>query len=117
MRYNKSEIMKKAWELFKADAGIKVSFSECLKIAWKKAKKSVSNKIETVKRNINFSHIESWFLRKMDSVSFMALESGMAVNDIILEKETEKAIMISTEWNGYRKKMWFPKSVVLFFTV
>lgn len=50
----------------------------------------------------------------MDTVSFMALESGIAVNDIVLEKETEKAIQISTEWNGYRKMMWFPKSVVAY---
>lgn len=111
MKYNKSEIMKKAWELFKTDDGIKVSFSECLKIAWKKAKKAV---VKIVKRNIVFTNIEKWFLKKMDSVSFMALESGIAVNDIVLEKETEKAIQISTEWNGYRKMMWFPKSVVAY---
>ena len=58
--------------------------------------------------------IKQWFLRKMDAVSFMALESGIAVNDIVLEKETEKAIQISTEWNGYRKMMWMPKSVVAY---
>ena len=111
MKYNKSEIMKKAWELFKAADGITVSFADCLKIAWKKAKKSV---VKTVKRNIVFTNIEKWFVKKMDTVSFMALESGIAVNDIVLEKETEKAIQISTEWDGYRKMMWFPKSVVAY---
>ena len=111
MTYNKSKIMKKAWELFKTDCGIKISFADCLKIAWKKAKKAV---VKKVKRNIVFTNIEKWFLKKMDTVSFMALESGIVVNDIVLEKETEKAIQISTEWNGYRKMIWFPKSVVAY---
>lgn len=111
MNYNKSEIMKKAWELFKMNTGIRISFSDCLKSAWKKAKKSA---MKTVKRNIIFTSIEKWFLKKMDTVTFMALESGIAVNDIVLEKETEKAIQISTEWNGYRKMIWFPKSVVAY---
>lgn len=114
MKYNKSEIMKKAWELFKTDDGIKVSFSQCLKLAWKQAKKAVVKAVNNVKKNIVITEIKQWFLRKMDAVSFMALESGIAVNDIVLEKETEKAIQISTEWNGYRKTMWMPKSVVAY---
>lgn len=114
MKYNKSEIMKKAWELFKTDDGIKVSFSQCLKLAWKQAKKAVVKAVSNVKKNIVITEIKQWFLRKMDAVSFMALESGIAVNDIVLEKETEKAIQISTEWNGYRKMMWMPKSVVAY---
>lgn len=114
MKYNKSEIMKKAWELFKTDDGIKVSFSQCLKLAWKQTKKAVVKTVSNVKKNITIMEIKQWFLRKMDAVSFMALESGIAVNDIVLEKETEKAIQISTEWNGYRKMMWMPKSVVAY---
>ena len=111
MKYNKSEIMKKAWELFKED-GNTFSFSICLKTAWRIAKKLIVKTVKTVKRNIVFTDIKKWFLKKMDTVSFMALESGIAVNDIVLEKETEKAIQISTEWNGYRKMMWLPKTVV-----
>lgn len=37
MKYNKSEIMKKAWALFKNAFG---TFSECLKRAWQIAKMS-----------------------------------------------------------------------------
>lgn len=37
-KYNLSNIMKKAWELFNADLG---TFSECLKQAWEDAKKFV----------------------------------------------------------------------------
>lgn len=45
MKYNKSEIMKNAWNLFKmfqkwADP---LSFSECLRRAWNAAKKSIEN--------------------------------------------------------------------------
>lgn len=45
MKYNKSEIMKSAWNLFKmsqkwADS---LAFSECLRRAWNAAKKSIEN--------------------------------------------------------------------------
>lgn len=36
MKYNKKEIMTKAWEMFK---NLDLSFSECLKLAWDNAKK------------------------------------------------------------------------------
>ena len=43
MKYNKSEIMKAAWNLYrscKKDCFCEVRFSECLRIAWKEAKKN-----------------------------------------------------------------------------
>ena len=94
-KYNLSEIMKHAWELFKDDS-IKLSFSECLIASWKQAKKVAA---KAVKKNIIIVDMSKWFVKKLDAVSFMAIDSGMAVNDIILEKETEKAVMLSTEWN------------------
>lgn len=109
-KYNLSEIMKHAWELFR-DSSIKLSFAECLKASWKQAKKTADKE---VKKNIVIVDMAKWFVKKLDAVSFMALESGIAVNDIVLEKETEKAVMISTEWNGYRKAMWIPKSLITF---
>ena len=110
--YNKSEIFKKAWEIKKT---LGYDFSVALKCAWFEAKKAVKEAAKAiVKKAIVITNIEKWFLKKMDTVSFMALESGIGVNDIILEKETEKAIQISTEWDGYRKYMWIPKSVVEF---
>lgn len=36
-KYNKSEIMKSAWETFKNYNG-EVSFSDCLKMEWKQSK-------------------------------------------------------------------------------
>lgn len=44
-KYNKSEIMKAAWNLYRMAqkwVGEKLSFAECLKRAWAKAKKIVS---------------------------------------------------------------------------
>ena len=43
MKYNKSEIMKKAWSLFKMSSKWvnSLSFSECLRRAWKSAKASI----------------------------------------------------------------------------
>lgn len=45
MKYNKSEIMKAAWSLYKmAQKGVSsLSFSECLHRAWANAKKAIIN--------------------------------------------------------------------------
>lgn len=40
--YNKSEIMKSAWETFKNYEGL-LNFSECLKAAWANAKKTAQS--------------------------------------------------------------------------
>ena len=106
MKYNKSEIMKKAWELKKS---LRITMSEALKKSWEAAKKNALKRI--VNKRIRFQNIEKGFLRKMNDTTFLALKSGIEVDDTVLEKETEKAIEISTEWNGYRKRIWIPKSV------
>lgn len=109
MRYNKSEIMKMAWTLKKGMEDL--TFSEALKKAWEVAKRTAGKAKTIVKKHIQITSIEKWVLRKMDSNSFLAIKSGIeAADDIILERETEKAIEISTEWNGYRKNIWLPKS-------
>lgn len=105
MKYNRSEIMKTAWRKYKELGG---AFRIHLKMAWDAAKKPVKKVVE---KKIIFTDVAAWFLKKMDAVTFMAFESGVAVDDIVLERETEKAIEISTEWNGFRKKIWLPKSV------
>lgn len=111
-KYNLSRIMKTAWTIKKVTSG--TTFSECLKIAWKNEKDGTyyrePAKKTVVKKHIQITEVAKWVLRKMDSVSFMALDAGIAVNDIILEKETMKAIQISTEWDGYGKMLWLPKS-------
>lgn len=63
MKYNKSEIMKKAWKLYKeskSDSIVPVKFSECLKAEWKAAKKSAANKsLEGKKYEAGMSVIDS----------------------------------------------------------
>lgn len=107
-KYNLSEIMKNAWLLMKATE--ENTFSECLKLSWRNAKENAQKKKVMVKRHIQIMEVAKWVLRKMDDVSFLALDAGIAVDDIVLERETEKAIEISTEWDGYKKIMWLPKS-------
>ena len=53
MKYNKSEIMKNAWNLFRDSKKwvVSISFSECLHRAWKKAKESVKT-AETLQHEV-----------------------------------------------------------------
>lgn len=46
MKYNKSEIMREAWRMFKSfqSSIVPANFSECLRSAWKAAKKAAANK-------------------------------------------------------------------------
>lgn len=108
MRYNLSEIMKNAWTLKKACEGM--TLSEALKNAWSKAKETAVKVKTAVGKHIQILTVAKWVLRKMETRTFMALESGIAIDDITLERETEKAIEISTEWNYERIKIWLPKS-------
>lgn len=41
--YNKSEIMTKAWEMFKSYSARALTFGECLKRVWANAKQAVAN--------------------------------------------------------------------------
>lgn len=107
-KYNLSEIMKNAWVLKKACEGM--TLSDALKHSWKRAKEAALKAKISVKRHIQILSVSKWVLKKMDSEDYMALDSGIAVNDIVLERETEKAIEISTEWNYGTKKIWLPKS-------
>ena len=106
MKETLKKVMKRAWEIKREDS--RNIFAECLKMAWAEIKKvAKAGKIQIVE-------IKQWFLRKMDTITFMAIDSGICTNDIVLEKETEKAIQISTEWNGRLKYIWLPKSVVVY---
>lgn len=105
-KYNKSEIMKNAWVIFKAKAA--KSFSDALRTAWENAKKVK----RIVGKKIQIIYVAKWILKKMTGVQFLALDAGIAVDDIVLERETGKAIEISTEWNYRRIRIWMPKSAV-----
>lgn len=56
MKYNRSEIMKKAWNLFRMNetvvSSFQRSFAECLKLAWKVAKETAKAAAEAAKKGI-----------------------------------------------------------------
>ena len=49
-KYNKSEIMKDAWRLFRRYRKFSWSFGKCLSIAWDNAKIEIKNKEAKAKR-------------------------------------------------------------------
>lgn len=111
-KYNLSDIMKYAWKLIRSVDGL--TMSEALKTAWSRAKDRVEETVAKAKiivnKHIKITFIAKWLLMKMSNTSFLALDAGMYIDDIILERETQKAIEISTEWNGGRMRIWLPKS-------
>lgn len=64
--------------------------------------------------------IAGWFVKKMKTGDFLALDAAVgAFRDghsdslgITLEEETEKAICLGTEWNYKIRRIWVPKSVI-----
>lgn len=60
-KYNRSEIMKKAWELYKMaqkwSAEYKLSFGECLRRSWADAKK-VASTMELIKKQPGLIRME-----------------------------------------------------------
>lgn len=113
--YNKSEIMKNAWQISRV---IEISFSGALKMAWARAKEELNKTMVSAKKvvgkHINIVNIQKWFLRKMSTQTFSELSVGISTDDITLERETEKAIQISTNWvfEGEKKYFWIPKLAV-----
>jgi magnesium-transporting ATPase (P-type) len=51
MTYNRREIMKKAWSMFRAAKLFRTSqtFSDCLKLSWSDAKKMVAPPVEVAR--------------------------------------------------------------------
>ena len=111
-KYNKSKIMKRAWNLFKGNAKMN-NFSECLKKAWAEAK-------EAVKVIVKYS-IKDWFYKKLieekRSGSWIVYNT-FSKEDVI--KDTEKAVCVNMGvYNAatgaesiYTKKCWIPKSCI-----
>lgn len=60
MRYNKSEIMKEAWKLYRMNKSVVKSlqraFSQCLKQAWKMAKEIAAAADESARKGIRRMH-------------------------------------------------------------
>lgn len=89
MKYNKSEIMKKAWAIKKGNT--KNIFSECLKMAWAFVKKETRKVIEKMEEIIN-----------LEKVKFAAQE---IIKDTLWEKVS------FTEWNNYGKSRVYIKAI------
>lgn len=109
MKYNKSEIMKKTWNIFRST---KHSFSESLKRAWAHAKELANTTVRYM--------IPDWFMNKnLDKVTtpHCMCHQTFAKEDIV--KETEKALCIalglitkSGYETYYTKNVWGPKSII-----
>lgn len=109
MKYNKSEIMKKAWAFKKAnDLMVKSgweawTFGECLKKAWKLAKEKVEEAEAKTAVNWRTFTVADWFVgrEQMHAHRF---------NSTSVKKETKKAILIH-DANG---PIWVPKSIITY---
>lgn len=110
MKYNMSEIMKRAWELAKKEARLEMKkakffIGEALRIAWKEAKSGACA-------------IKEWFSDKL--ACEWGLSSIYSLEIVCGIKETEKAVYALC-YTGYnrlgtkatRKCGWIPKSQIM----
>lgn len=95
MKYDRREIMKNAWQFFRAGFG---TFSSCLKEAWKKAKSACI-------------HIKSWFFnKKFSSAERYAI--NCCDDGPVLMRETAKAVLLMWNTEFGRIQSWIPKSCI-----
>lgn len=118
MKYNLSNIMKRAWEIKKGeDRKIKnyklnhndfselkenerASFGICLSIAWEEVKKII------VKAAKNIEVIKDWFMNKK-----FGKEAENFGDKLEVIRETEKAVLGNVYCNnGTAIEIWVPKS-------
>ena len=115
MRYNRAEIMKKAWEVYKSqNFNYKKnlwSFAKCLKEAWKAAKEEVrrnSSSVEKKETSKEIKAVADWFLKK----NFDQNERYViSLADMKAIKETAKAYFINAVSDFGTISFWCPKSV------
>ena len=115
MRYNRAEIMKKAWEVYKSqNFNYKKnlwSFAKCLKEAWKVAKEEVrrnSSSVEKKETSKEIKAVADWFLKK----NFDQNERYViSLADMKAIKETSKAYFINAVSDFGAISFWCPKSV------
>lgn len=62
MKYNKSEIMKAAWSLYKMSRKwvTSLDFAECLRRAWKKAKQAIKDAAEALRTGLRRMHYSEY---------------------------------------------------------
>lgn len=111
MRYNRSDIMRRAWNLFRSNKNI-TTFAEGLKKAWAEAK-------AVVPQNERFAIAGWWMNRNYDKVSTAHCQCYDTFEASEIVKETEKAMCVELGMRtkagvdtAYVKTVWVPKSVV-----
>ena len=97
MKYDRSEIMKRAWMAARKCAkmcGGKacIYFSRCLKASWDYFKKLAKTVV-----------VPNWFIQKNFGYGL-----GYELRKAIVEKETEKAVYV----NAGGEYFWCPKSIL-----
>lgn len=53
-KYNKSEIMREAWKIFRRESKFGWTFGKCLSVAWRNAKTRIQNEVVAAKNTENF---------------------------------------------------------------
>lgn len=117
MKYNLSEIMKKAWNMVRNNG---MTISEALKLSWARAKRAVEGARKAAEIIGKKLAIKEWFYRKNSQNFFFRNGSASRFfdqSDIV--KETEKAYNLALEvesHDGERvlfvKNVWVPKNCV-----
>lgn len=110
-KINKSEVMKRAWNLFRSNAKIG-TFVEALCKAWSEAKENAKITVKYI--------IPDWFMNKnADKLTTSHLVCSQFFGKKDIRKETERAILVELEMmtrtgsdSRYTKTVWVPKSIV-----
>ena len=94
MKYNRSEIMKKAWKFYRESKLMNdnKTFAECLRNAWALAK-------EKANPMVNAYVIPNWMMYEKELFGVRP----NVVKETMIERETKKAFKVYGEW--------IPKSV------
>lgn len=116
--YNKSEIMKKAWNMVKNNG---MTISEALKLSWKRAKRIVESVKAAEAMTEKAYEIKEWFYNKnRQNFCFRSGSASRFFNQSDIVKETEKAYNIALEVEShdgehylFTKYVWVPKSCVV----
>lgn len=103
MKYNRSKIMKRAWELVKK---AHMTISNALKTAWKEVK----NTVFEIKKGKSYT-VKDWFANKVAN----EVKRNITMCDLYgILKETDKAVYaLVTLGCEHCKMMWIPKSVLI----
>lgn len=99
-------IMNRAWEIYKAaGCSTRFEFGLSLKAAWAEAK---------APKAVEFLGVKSWLLSKnLSANQIYAYNMAMIDDDVRIERETEKAVLVkvSSEWGSF--SFWSPKSCLI----